>query len=530
MRNFAIFSGIPGCIRAHLQGRGGMSEFYIFRPVPRAERLALRGLMLAAWLTPGCEFDERQTQPATSLPTVIGNLSPDASASVESEAQPSAESASSKVGTVEPSAGGGPARPLDAGSDPFSCCFASGDCVAAGVPNPENLCQVCAPDRNAAGWSSNDGVPCNDGLFCTVEDVCGASTCTGVPRPCEDGVGCNGVSACSEDAGACSADENQCDELALCDVSSDECVTTCAGCVVEGVCLAAGAAAANNPCLVCDPQRSTASLSVAEGAACGSGPAECSAQDTCDALGQCLANHLPLGASCGMLGGQCDAADACNGSGVCVRQVAAAGSPCNDGLFCTDGDSCQGGQCLSGGPRNCGNNAACDETSDACVTRLAGAGEPCADNSGCADGRQCVFSFVDLDGDGFGSGAPIGVCGSGAPNVALALGASFVGAGGDCCDAGARAELVFPGQERYFTGPSPCGNFDYDCDGEETLMPVLSCTEPASVACEFRVILQFGPVTPGTACGVDGRTYVQCEVADGMCVRGAQAELPSHCR
>jgi hypothetical protein len=45
--------------------------------------------------------------------------------------------------------------------------------------------------------------------------------------------------------------------------------------------------------------------------------------------------------------------------------------------------------------------------------------------------------------------------------------------GDDCCDTDAN---VHPGQTAYFTSPSLCGSFDYDCDGASTAeYPVANC-------------------------------------------------------
>jgi len=186
------------------------------------------------------------------------------------------------VGGVQPVDPMGGEGGFDTNAGGVACpgCSLSGSCVAVGGQNPENPCEVCDPGRDEAGWSSNDGLACDDGLFCTVEDACRDRICGGAARVCEDGVGCNGVSVCLEEEGTCSAGENQCSDLQLCNAESDECVLTCEGCVVDGVCIAAGATAANNTCLVCDPPRSPTRLSVNEGDACGSAATECSAQET----------------------------------------------------------------------------------------------------------------------------------------------------------------------------------------------------------------------------------------------------------
>jgi hypothetical protein len=259
-------------------------------------------------------------------------------------------------------------------------CNINGVCFGSGEANADNRCEVCDPNRNGAGWSANDGAACDDGFFCTVDDVCTGGVCSGAQRQCDDGVVCNGVSVCVEAESACSADQNQCDGFELCDVESGECVSTCDGCVVDGVCLPSGAAAASNPCLACNPEVSTTSLTVAQGRACGEGATECSGQDTCNATGQCVPNHSAAGTLCGFIQGaaQCDSADSCDGNGQCVLRVAQNGSPCDDGQFCTDGDRCQGGQCVSGGQRNCGASQSCNETADQCIC------------NGCSIGGNCV--------------------------------------------------------------------------------------------------------------------------------------------
>jgi hypothetical protein len=79
----------------------------------------------------------------------------------------------------------------DAGGSPCSdlCegCMINGECVAAGTANPLQLCQICDPSLSELAWSSNDGIVCDDGLFCTVDDTCSAGRCEGLLRSCEDG-------------------------------------------------------------------------------------------------------------------------------------------------------------------------------------------------------------------------------------------------------------------------------------------------------------------------------------------------------
>ncbi len=66
---------------------------------------------------------------------------------------------------------------------------------------------------------SADGDPCDDGEFCTVQDVCTVGVCGGSPRDCSDGLFCNGEEACVSGAcidqvdpcpGACDEQNNSC--------------------------------------------------------------------------------------------------------------------------------------------------------------------------------------------------------------------------------------------------------------------------------------------------------------------------------
>lgn len=364
-------------------------------------------------------------------------------------------------------AGGGNAEgPLCLG------CDVEGICLAPGETNADNPCEVCDPERNRGGWSANDGVACDDGLFCTVDDVCEAGQCLGDQRQCEDGVACNGLSVCLEVEDSCSTDENQCGEIEFCEVESGECVSTCDGCVVEGVCFGTGASATGNPCLVCDPEVSTTNLTVAEGRACGEGATECSGQDTCNTAGQCVPNHSGEGTLCGFPQGaaQCDAADTCNGNGQCVLRVAQNGSPCDDGQFCTENDQCQGGLCVAGGPRICGTRQSCDEAADQCRC------------DGCLIGGSCVAAGTVNPGNA------CQVC-----NPARSP-FGFVANDGVACDDG-----------QFCTVGDQCQGGQCVADGRRDCGDGRSCNEPAN-ACQVIIL------NPGSPCIDDS----QCSI--GVCL------------
>jgi hypothetical protein len=80
---------------------------------------------------------------------------------------------------------------------------------------------------------------------------------------------------------------------------------TCAGCVIDSVCVEAKAQNPENPCQSCDVSRSRGSYSPNLGARCGSAATECSAQDTCDERGACQKNDLDSSTLCST--GACEA-------------------------------------------------------------------------------------------------------------------------------------------------------------------------------------------------------------------------------
>jgi hypothetical protein len=190
---------------------------------------------------------------------------------------------------------------VDAGT-PCPGCLIGAYCVAAGVAEPGNACHVCDPGRDGKGWSSAEG-GCDDGAFCTIDDHCEAGVCVGgSAMVCDDAIACNGVSSCDEGADRCTPAENQCSGAQLCDTTSGACVAECPDCQIDGVCVAAGATLAGDPCRVCDPGRSSVGFSPNVTASCGSPASACSAQDTCNAQGLCVPNDFEDGTACGAAG------------------------------------------------------------------------------------------------------------------------------------------------------------------------------------------------------------------------------------
>jgi hypothetical protein len=185
-----------------------------------------------------------------------------------------------------------------------------GDCVASGTRGPAP-CDICDPVRDRGGWSFNEGGSCDDGAYCTVDEVCFAGACRGSPRVCDDGVGCNGVSTCDEAAGACTPFVDLCGEGSLCG-SDGQCVIGCEGCAIEGSCVPSGAEQPGNPCRVCDPEQSTTEYAAAVGKACCAPAGACFEEDVCDAAGVCVPGApvvCPLDLVCDPSNGACSCTD-----------------------------------------------------------------------------------------------------------------------------------------------------------------------------------------------------------------------------
>src|SRR6185295_8153466 len=161
----------------------------------------------AVWVFLGCAAEVRPTQQDEPLKPAAANPSqgPDMSAidgreGASGETQPELGRAdalpvsdSQSAGQAEmcgtADSGACSSIPLcegDAGACDSTCpgCFINGSCVADASANPDNPCLICDAARNSLDWSTNDGGACDDGLFCTIDDVCTDGVCSGGPREC----------------------------------------------------------------------------------------------------------------------------------------------------------------------------------------------------------------------------------------------------------------------------------------------------------------------------------------------------------
>ncbi|HLK92324.1 MAG TPA: hypothetical protein VKZ18_20690 [Polyangia bacterium] len=131
-------------------------------------------------------------------------------------------------------------------------------------------------------------------------------------------------------------------------------------------------------------------------------------------------------------------------------------------------------------------------------------GQPCSLATDCAS-HVCTPFYVDVDGDGYGTGQATGFCGTTPP-------IGYSAQSGDCCDTAtnlAVAKLIHPGADFQTTSAGGVCNitWDYDCNGTvETSPQVASC--PATYPLCTTVMSNGDPSTCGTptdrTCGCSG--------------------------
>ncbi|MEK6677667.1 MAG: hypothetical protein AABZ47_18695 [Planctomycetota bacterium] len=228
-------------------------------------------------------------------------------------------------------------------------------CVSDAECDDENVCTIDQCQDTFCVHSPN-ALPCDDGLFCTINDTCSQGVCHGSPTPCPDGLFCN------ETLNGC----------ALCGTSAD--------CPAD-----------NNPCTdeVCGPNGDC--QSVVNNAPCNDG-LFCTRTDTCIG-GTCVSfgNPCPENQTCDELNDrciQCSSNAECNDNNVCTIDACVSNQceytnitvPCDDGLFCTLTDTCINGSCVGSGIRCPGQQ--CNETTNQCAD--------CTVNAHCNDSNPCT--------------------------------------------------------------------------------------------------------------------------------------------
>ncbi len=246
---------------------------------------------------------------------------------------------------------------------PYQC--AVDPVTVVSCPEPEGANAFCleASCDPASGDCSivpdHEGLACDDGNACTLDDRCAAGVCAGnVPINCNDGNPCTDDSC--DPAAGCGHVPNTlaCFDGSFCTVG-DSCQ--------DGTCqpgLEAADCDDGNVCTgdSCDPLLGCQHAALSD-TACDDGNA-CTAVDACK-LGLCVGSGVPVcddGNVCTT--DQCDPLTGCIYS---LNQVA-----CDDSNLCTIGDHCHLGACISSGTLTCDD------------------GNPCTDNL-CTPAAGCQF-------------------------------------------------------------------------------------------------------------------------------------------
>ena len=278
------------------------------------------------------------------------------------------------------------------------------DCSAIAVG--QCLQSVCDPTTRACKFvTAADGTACDDGLFCTIGEVCNNGVCgDGQPNPCGS-TDCK-IGVCNEEEDTClttlQVDDTPCTvESDLCQIGArchaGECIGTPKNCSLApgmddchvavcnpttGACEVSigndGARCEDDACgyyktcrggvcqgginkshwsftsdatvcqmEVCDPATGLLTRKTAQiGEEClydsnGSG-FECTVGQ-CAAGGACV--RIPkVGAPCNAISDDCNVGT-CSVDGFCSPLPAREGMPCDDRNLCTEATTCQGGSC-----------------------------------------------------------------------------------------------------------------------------------------------------------------------------------------
>ncbi|HSA22685.1 MAG TPA: lamin tail domain-containing protein, partial [Myxococcota bacterium] len=241
---------------------------------------------------------------------------------------------------------------------------------------------------------------------------------------------------------------------------SDGCTGSCGACTVAGeVCVVA-----SGQCVACSPD--CAGKECGLEATCGSSCGECTAPESCNALGVCECLPDCAGKECGGNGcggscGDCQAGESCDAAGQCQACTAdCTGQECGD-------DGCGGscGECTTAGEVCVLATGQCEPCTPECAELECGpdphCGASCGDCQGCAgpdpalclaDGSCATPCCPDCTGRECGSDGCGGACGTCQEN--------------ETCDAAGQCQPCSPACTGRVCGPDGCGGSCGDCTVE----------------------------------------------------------------
>ncbi len=213
------------------------------------------------------------------------------------------------------------------------CSAVADQCNTAGCDEEADAClPVPKPDQSG----------CNDGLYCTTDDICTAGVCSGSPRDCSQVADDCTDASCNEDLDQCEGvpkdDGASCDDGLYCTVD-DQCLGGACQSGPERDCAASGGSCVDGTCNEDTDQ--------CEGTALPDGT-PCDDQDLCTTDDKCMGGSCTgVQTDCSHLNGPCSQGSCDPSTGQCEAQPINEGQNCDDGDPCTFPDQCQDGVCQS---------------------------------------------------------------------------------------------------------------------------------------------------------------------------------------
>jgi len=318
------------------------------------------------------------------------------------------------------------------------CSGAPRDCSSLDDDCNQGLCNESADLCQA--HPVNEGMLCDDGLFCTVSETCQAGACTsggardcgyldgrcsqGVcdeasrgcraepineDATCDDGLYCTEGETCQSGGCSggterdCSAAGDECND-GVCDEESDVCTSTpgpdgtecgarfCTGLTWMRQTCVAGACTGSELVVGCDDGSVCTTDSCDDVAGCVNTPAapgtDCGVCSACDRFGACI-DDLTQDVDCPFC-------QECAAAGTCVNQSAGSDikSDCADTEFCNGVETCDGSGGCQAGSNPC-TPLDCDEVNDVCFGCVTD--DDCPLCQECGFDGQCAFQLAGGD-------------------------------------------------------------------------------------------------------------------------------------
>ena len=407
-------------------------------------------------------------------------------------------------------------------------------------------CQAILCDKSNGKCSyiaGNETGPCDDGVGCTISDVCKKGKCIAeFANGCDDEDACT-VDSCDKAADKCvhvpGVDGIACDDGDLC-TFGDACKAglcvpkTKTDCDDNNVCTEDTCDQATGSCKY-PPRKVEKPLECDDGNKCTVHRAylkqtgkfkdlcilgkcvgqarDCNDKNTCTFDG-CHAktgcwhkptpakpcndgNHCTVGDRCS--NGSCKGkGKKCNDGNVCTNDSCLTskgctfkprGGGCSDGSVCTKNDVCKGGKCRSGKAINCSDNKPC--TDDGCNAKI-GCWNKADNKNKCSDGEPCTAPDRCVSG-ACKAGKAV-VCNDGnvctADSCKLGVGCQYIDLGTKTCDDG-----------NVCTGPDACSKGKCRSAGAKNCSDGNACTIDACDQLNGCYNLPHtGPCSDGDAC------------------------------